>query len=290
MPILVLAFLVAGCSSPKLAYRYADWGIEWWVEDFVTLTRPQSQQLSTNIESLKKWHCSTELPRYSAWLDSIRSDLKNGNPDRARIDSLQKQLTMFLPPLLHQITPYAIDTLASLSDEQVSELADNMEERHRELEREYLSGNAEALVEARAERTVERTEKWLGSLNGKQQRIIDEWSENSAGHTRIWVKGRENWQQALLLALKDRHKPGFDETITELINNSESVRGKAYAVMMRERKEAMTTLIQDLLQASRPSHLEHLARRASDLSDDAKALTCQPGSEVASRALTGFTP
>ncbi len=36
--MVVLAFLVAGCSSTKLAYRYADWGIVWWVEDYVSLT------------------------------------------------------------------------------------------------------------------------------------------------------------------------------------------------------------------------------------------------------------
>lgn len=191
VPVLISALLIAGCSSPRLAYRYADWGIEWWVDDYVTLTQLQSRQLSANIESLKQWHCSTELPRYRVWLDNVRDDLKNGKPDPARVGNLQTQLTKFLPPLLHQITPHAIDTLASLSDEQVNELAGNMEERQRELENEFLVGNAEARVEARAERAVERTERWLGSLNSKQQLIISDWSENSAGNTRIWIKGRE---------------------------------------------------------------------------------------------------
>lgn len=284
--VLISALLIAGCSSTRLAYRYADWGIVWWVEDFITLTDAQSQQLDASIEHLRKWHCSTELPRYRAWLNSLQHDLATGSPDPAEISDLQTQLITFFPPLLKQITPAAIALMSSLSDEQVGELANNMQEKLREKKTEFLVGTPEALAQARAERTAERAERWLGSLNGNQQRIINNWSENRAGQTKIWLEGRQNWQQALLLALENRHAPGFEATITGLINNPGAARGDAYAAMMRDSAKAMTSLIQDLLLASKPSHLDHLAHRASELSDDFQALTCQPSPEIASRALT----
>ncbi|HBX36808.1 MAG TPA: DUF3549 domain-containing protein, partial [Pseudohongiella sp.] len=77
--ILVLAFGLVGCSSTKVAYRYADWGIVWWVEDYVSLTADQKQQLNNDIAQLRQWHCSAELPRYQAWLDELESDVSN-NP------------------------------------------------------------------------------------------------------------------------------------------------------------------------------------------------------------------
>jgi len=208
--VLILAFLVTGCSSTRLAYRYADWGIVWWVEDFVTLTQPQKQQLNADIESLKKWHCSTELPRYQAWLDGLQSDLASGNPGPTEVNNLQNQLMTFFPPLLHQITPTAINLLSSLSDEQVSELVDNMAKKHRELEEKFLVGNAGEIAAARSERTAERAERWLGSLNGKQQSIINDWSENRVGQIRIWLEGRRTWQKAHLDALQSRNEPGFE--------------------------------------------------------------------------------
>ena len=281
--LLVTIFVVSGCSSTKLAYRYADWGIIWWVEDFITLTEPQKQQLNADIENLKGWHCSTELPRYRTWLDSLQSDLAAGDPGPAEVSSLQSQLTTFIPPLLNQITPIASNLLSSLSNEQVHELENNMTEKHKELEEKFLAGDSEQIAEARAERTAERAERWLGSLNGRQQSSINNWSENRAGQTEIWLEGRKNWQKSLLEALKNRNKPGFEATITELINNPEAGRGEAYAEMMDRSMQAMTSLIQDLLMASQPSHLDHLTLRASELSGDFKALTCQPGSEVASR-------
>src|SRR5690554_3242577 len=90
--LLVTILLITGCSSTRLAYRYADWGIVWWVEDFVTLTKPQKRELNADIDELKQWHCSTELPRYQAWLHSLRSDLAAGKPSPEEISSHQNQL------------------------------------------------------------------------------------------------------------------------------------------------------------------------------------------------------
>lgn len=100
------------------------------------------------------------------------------------------------------------------------------------------------------------------------------------------MEGRQNWQKALLAALENRKEQSFNGTVAELISNPEAARGDAYVAMMNSSMEAMISLVQDLLLASKPSHLDHLSRQASELSGDFKALICQPGSEVASRALT----
>lgn len=284
--LLITLMLVTGCSSTRLAYRYADWGTVWWVEDFITLTKQQKQQkqqLNADIDNLKQWHCSAELPRYQAWLNNLRSELASGKPSPTEINVYQTQLLTFFPPLMQQITPGAINLLSSLSDEQVRELAGNMEDNQREMEDEFLAGNAETIAKTRAERTAERAERWLGSLNGSQQDVINNWSENRTGQTRIWLEGRKTWQKTLLAALDNRNEAGFEETITELVNNPEAGRGEAYAKRMDESMQTMSSLIQDLLQESQPSHLEHLDGRAAELSDDFKALTCKSSSEVASQ-------
>ncbi|WP_417545896.1 hypothetical protein [Marinobacter sp.] len=107
---------------------------------------------------------------------------------------------------------------------------------------------------------------------------------NAGTHLKYVQGGRRNWQSALLGDLESRNEPGFEEAITELISNPEAARGDAYAEMMSRSTTAMASLIQDLLLASQPSHLDHLTHCISELSGDFKALTCKPGSEVASRA------
>jgi hypothetical protein len=274
--ILVLAFGLAGCSSTKLAYRYADWGIVWWVEDYVSLTADQKQQLNSDIEQLRQWHCSAELPRYQAWLDELESDVSNNPPDQATVEYHQQQLFSFFPSLLERATPVATNLLSSLSDEQVQELADNMAQSQREMEGEFLADSPEATAEARAERTAERVERWLGELNSKQRDIVRQWSANRGAQTEIWLQGRKNWQLALLEIMEGRDEPTFEAELEYLILNSEEVRGEAYKAMMAESRAAMASLMHDLILAGDNTTLANLQNRAVELNNDFGALTCSP--------------
>ena len=266
--------VLAGCSSTKLAYRYADWGITWWVEDYVDLTREQKRTLSDDLDSLRAWHCSAELPRYSAWLAELEADVATGAPDMATIDYHRQQLTVFIPALLEEAVPVAVNLLQSLSDQQVEELARNMAKDQQELEQEMLTGTPEEMAQARAERTTERVERWLGDLNREQRTRVEQWSANRGQQTRIWLEGRQNWQQALLSALENRDQPGFDETIRQLVVHSEQARGPEYRAMMTESQQAMTVLLHDLVEAGDDRHRERLQARANKLNRDFTALTC----------------
>ncbi|MFB2704119.1 DUF6279 family lipoprotein [Marinobacter shengliensis] len=271
---LVALFVLAGCSSTRMAYRYADWGVVWWVEDYVTLSRAQKQLLNQDLDSLRQWHCSTELPRYRAWLDELEADIADGAPDIDTIEYHQQQLLVFVPDLLDRAVPVAVNLLASLSDGQVTELARNMAEDQSELEQEMLAGDPQQTAKARAERTAKRVERWLGSLNGQQQALVEEWSADRGRQTEIWLQGRENWQQALLETLENRGQPGFEGAIRELVVNSEKARGPEYQAMMTESQQAMANLMHELIQAGDQQHREHLQARASKLNQDFTALTC----------------
>lgn len=271
---LIALFVLAGCSSTRMAYRYADWGVVWWVEDYVTLSRAQKQQLNRDLDSLRQWHCSTELRRYTAWLDELEADIADGAPDIDTIEYHQQQLLVFVPDLLDRAVPVAVNLLASLSDDQVTELARNMAEDQSELEQEMLAGDPQQTAKARAERTAKRVERWLGSLNGQQQALVEEWSADRGRQTEIWLQGRENWQQALLETMENRDQPGFEGAIRELVVNSEKARGPEYQAMMTESQQAMANLMHELIQAGDQQHREHLQARASELNQDFTALTC----------------
>jgi len=271
--ILCLTVL-AGCSSTKLAYRYADWGLVWWVEDYISLTSEQEDRLNRDLDALRQWHCAAELPRYTAWLDELETDIAGGTTDLNTIYHHQQQLMAFVPQLLEEAVPVAINLLSTLSDRQVQELARNMAEGHKDLEQEMLAGSPEETAKARAERTRERAERWLGPLNNEQQALVAQWSADRGRQTEVWLESRSNWQQALLTALENRRDPGFADAIRELIVNPEKARGAEYQAMMKESQQAMARLMRDLLQAGDDQHLSRLQSKASDLNSDFTTLTC----------------
>jgi uncharacterized protein DUF6279 len=275
-----LALLLAGCSSTKLAYEYADWGILWWVDDYIPMTDQQEAQLERDVRDLRDWHCSTQLPRYSEWLAELKQDVRSGDLDQSTVSHHQEQLFSFFPPLMDRAKPAATRLLSSLSDEQVEALADNMAESQAELEEEFLAERAEQTRQARAERTRERVERWLGELNNEQVEIVQQWSDARGKQTEIWLEGRRNWQKALLDALEKRDQDGFDREIDYLIDNNDVVRGPRYQEMIAESRDAMAALMASLLREADQDQLDFLLERASSLRSDFNTLACASKGET----------
>lgn len=271
---LMSLMVLAGCSSTKLAYRYADWGIVWWVDDYVPMTSEQESRLEQDIRDFRQWHCSTELPRYSEWLTQLKIDVRKGDLDPKTIAWHQDKLFSFFQPLMERAKPAAITLLASLSDEQVRQLALNMNDSQEEMEEEFLADDPDETRAARAERTTERVERWLGSLNDRQRETVSAWSEARGKQTEIWLEGRRNWQKALLDALEQRNSEGFTARISYLIDNNEEVRGERYQRMMSESQTAMANLMMELLHQADQRHLDHLLGRAKKLGGDFDTLAC----------------
>lgn len=271
---LICIALVTGCSSTRLAYQYADWGIIWWVEDYIPMTSEQERRLEQDVLALREWHCSTQLPSYSEWLSELRADVRSGNLSLATVTHHQEQLFSFFLPLSDRAKPAAVRLLSSLNDKQVEALAANMAESQVELEEEFLAENPEQTRRARAERTEERVERWLGSLNESQQSIVEKWSDDRGRQTEIWLEGRRNWQQALLEALDERQQPNFADRISHLIDNNEKVRGARYQQMMAESRPAMANLMAELLQVADSQQFNYLVDRATSLQGDFDSLSC----------------
>ena len=270
----LLVLVLSGCSSTRTAYRFADWGIVWWVDDYVRLTSAQETQLDQDLNAFLQWHCSAELPRYTQWLDQLEADMANETPSLATVRYHQTQLTGFVNNLLGQAVPVTVRLLETFSDEQVNQLATNMAEQHQELEEEMLEGSVQENTDARAERTRERLERWLGELNKPQEALVADWSAERGRQTEIWLAGRRNWQKALVASLEARDQPGFGARIEDLIVNYEQARGAEYQAMSVESQAAMAVLIQDLLAVGGPEHREHIINEAGKLNGDFTALTC----------------
>jgi phosphoglycolate phosphatase-like HAD superfamily hydrolase len=273
--ILVLVLAIAGCSSARLAYRYADWGTVWWVEDYVSLTNDQENTLEQGVRDLRQWHCSRELPRYELWLSSLVADANTAVlTDAARMEFHQEQLLALLPAITEKATPMIVAFLKTLTDEQVQELATNMASSQQELEQKLLRNSPEATASARAQRTAERLETWLGDFSDDQYFRVQRWSAAQAGQTEIWLEGRQRWQQAFLEALQQRQQAEFAGVIAELLQNPEQARGLSYQQTVAQSKNAMAKLLSDLLALGGEPALVNVTAKAAELKSDVDALTC----------------
>ncbi|MGM0570294.1 DUF6279 family lipoprotein [Marinobacter sp.] len=269
--ILLVVVVLGACSSTRLAYRFADQGVLWWVDDYVTLTREQKATLRNDLEVLKAWHCEAELPRYSGWLGKLREEMANGELPPARIEFHREQVATFAEPLAARIVPVATSLLGTLSDAQVEELEVNMAREQEDRKQEFLGDDSQ---QKSAERIRERTERWLGTLNQRQQTIIDDWTRDRQQQTRIWLQGRGHWQQALSELLGERRQADFGPRLRDLILNAPDYQGEAYRNMLEANTRDLTRLTHDLLQAADDRHWRTLQKSIASLEQDVSALAC----------------
>ncbi len=166
--LLIIAF-VQGCSS-KFAYNNADWLAQWYIDDYVDLSRDQNQNLDIELKSVLKWHRETQLLQYRQQLVDLSNDLdhlpiseqtwlKHFNQITDHWQRLRRELSIRAATFAPQLDQYQVNYLfAKLEDNSKERLEDFNEKTIKEYREDRLDGLLETL------------ENYLGSVS-KQQKI-----------------------------------------------------------------------------------------------------------------------
>lgn len=274
--LLLCTLLLSGCSSLRLGYANLDWLIPWQVDDYVSLDNAQADALDQALASHLQWHCQSELPRYSVWLATVNDSVEARTFSRAAIDERYQELLGLLIRIGQEITPSAAAILASLDDRQIATLAENLAQRNREKRLEYLQPSRDQQIQERAERFEERLQRWFGTVSAEQRQLITQWSNRRGDQNANWLDGREQWQAALMQALQERHTPGFERRLGQLLTDVDRFKSAEYRARAAEGRKQTLDLIQRLLGLSSERQLSHLSAELQGLNADFQALTCEP--------------
>lgn len=274
--LLLLASLamLGACSANRLAYNNLDWLIGWKVDDYLPLTGDQKDWLATRTRQHLAWHCRYELPRYDPLLGDLRSSLYDNSLDADMLLQGQPRVEEAVDRMLVEIAPTVSQLLASLNEEQVGELRDNLQEKHAELEEKYIRPDLTVQHQERVERAEERLEDWLGSLNDQQSERLAIWAAALQGHNQVWLENRQAWQQAFLAALERRGEADFEQRIRSLLIERERYWTPEFERVAQFNREQGTRLVVDLMQMADDRQKDHLAKRLADLRSDLQALQC----------------
>ncbi|MBB4817363.1 hypothetical protein HNP29_000720 [Pseudomonas alcaligenes] len=273
LPLLALLLTLGACSRLDLAYRNLDWLIPWSIADYVSLDKSQRTWLEPRIQAHLRWHCSTQLPRYAAWLQEVE---RLGQADHLDADALLGHMQGFkeaVDAVAVEITPTTVTLLQGLDARQVEELNASLDEKEQKLRKEHLIPRDEQ-VEQRRERMEKRLKPWFGTLSAQQQAKVDAWAESLGDSNLLWVDNRKLWQSALRSALAERDSQDFAPRIAALLQDRETFWSDAYRAHFERGQVALSQLLADLFNASSASQRERLRSRLHDLQQDIRQLQC----------------
>ncbi|WP_237054992.1 DUF6279 family lipoprotein [Microbulbifer sediminum] len=274
-PALLLSclLLLASCSSIQFAYNQLDRWMRWQIDDYVDFSDEQELMLRQSLDQFHTWHRRTQLPRYADYLDELATRVESrdfGPPD---LPAVEAELTAFWETASAQLYNLLMPLSATLSREQVRELAENMREK-REESLEKWQKSPEKVEKRRRKRIRKQSERWLGSLREEQEQLIASWVHQVAYNPLLRDRQREKWQSAFIDLLW-RRPEGYQEQLRDLIDNPQQLWSPEYRLVQEMREQRARELGEQILATIDDKQRNHLTRELRKYAGDFRALSAQ---------------
>lgn len=248
----IAVFLLCSLAGCSLLYSYSniDRFIRWSLDDYISWDSAQDNQLRTRLAAQFEWHQKTQLPRYRDWLESIDRMLDD-DVDVVKLGAAADQLQAFWQDMAAHSADDIRAQLASLSDNQVSDLIDNLQEKQADLKNEYDDMTPAALVKKRKREMTKTIKYWLGTVDKHQTELIDAWAQKLPDSRSHWLDNRERWSRELAQALRHRHETDvFAAKIHLLFVTPEESWSAELRELTQKNRESALRLIADLHNSS----------------------------------------
>lgn len=243
--LLVACLLLTSCTT-KLLYNYADWALEWYVQDLVTLNEDQEWKLHDAVDSTLTWHRKNQIPFYIETLTEIEKAVKS----EITLEFLKRFYFAHEKgwmELKYRVTPTLTGLLRTLENSQVDELKENMLEQENKLREKYVNRPPEELSKERTERMIERIEDWIGDLNKDQITMVNNWSKQVKFVSDQWAYSREQWQSHFIKIIREsRNQPEFPSLMMEHFQNSRKYWPEGYEAAYYYNVDLTLKLIADI--------------------------------------------
>lgn len=277
--LIIMLFGVVSCTT-KMAYNNLDWIASWYIDDYVTLTNDQEDDLDTTIERFLLWHRKTELQNYFIQIKYIKIDLKNGIK-RSNIENYIESLKDFLEVILVKAEPDIIKLAYSLTDKQVAEFLAEFERKNIEKIEKHQKLTQSQRLENRFEKIEERVSSFTGKLNSEQKKLLNNTNKELLPAFEQRIQFRRDWANVVSSAYVIRgqvrlesedKKRSFASVLRQPILQTNSLRSKAYLAILEHNQDVWINMLPKLIVSLDTKQLKHLNAKLDETIEEIQAL------------------
>ena len=265
----VLLCLLGACSSTTFVYNRLDSILPWYLDDYVDLNNTQDRQLDEMLAPFLAWHRQQELPRYVALLEQVEADL-DGPVSAAEVAGIYVGIEDAWLRLQDKSLDWLLALGASLSDEQVQEFLEELNERQEEYEEEYLERSELEYREDSYESLVDSMQDYLGRLNDAQRERLRAASLELRRSDSIWLQERAAWLQRLDVLMQ--RQPGWQQRVREAIALRDETVSEQYNATYEHNLEVIFSAIAAVLDSRSERQDRRLRAELRDLREDLQTL------------------
>lgn len=274
--IALVAVLLAGCGV-RYAYSQLDWLLPRYVRDYVTLDSVQRAELDARLAERLQWHCSSELPAYSAFLRDVDRSLASRELNTVQLTAFAERAEVLWRDLLVAFAPDTGELLTMLDADQIDELQQSFDERNLKARAEFLAPDETVREAQRIERMERRLRGWLGRMNGAQGEALAQWSASLLPTTEAWLDNRIAWQKRLIALLREPGEPdALRRDVAELLAAPDAGWADDYRAAVESNRDTTLALFARLYELADEAQRERLSRRLASFAGQFERLACAP--------------
>ncbi|MGJ7493872.1 DUF6279 family lipoprotein [Variovorax sp. RT4R15] len=197
--VLLLASLLAACSTVKLAYNNLPELSYWWLDGYVDFDGAQTPRMRDELAQLLAWHRRSELPKVTRLLQKAEA-LATDDITPAQVCEVGDEIRARLLAVAERAEAAGAELALSLSDAQLQQLERKYAKVNDEYRKDWLALSTAGQQDKRYDRLLERNEDFYGTLDKPQRELLRQQVAQSAfSAQRVDAERRNRQQEALAL-------------------------------------------------------------------------------------------
>lgn len=272
--LVVLLGLMGGCGV-RFVYNQLDWLVPWYLDDYIELDGQQKKLFKIRLEQYLAWHRREQLPLYAEFLDGVALQAARGFT-REDIAAAQQRANALAQAMVDRLQPDMAALFATATDEQVEQLFRKFAEDDARQAKAYRKQDARERQRAQAEEAGRFVERWTGSLDRRQQKMIRQWARHYEPMDEEVAATRLAWQQEFrrLLALR-RNPVAWESGFKALLANPAFGRSQALQGKLERNEAALISLYLQLDKTLSADQRQKMVKKLQRYAADFRQLSRQ---------------
>ena len=198
----------------------------WYISDFFTLDDEQEEWLEDAVERNIEWHRRDQLPKYARLLREINTEATTGVLTLEMMERHHTQFLVLWDEFIVQTAPDVTAFFMTLSDEQIDEFIENLEESNQELWEEFAGQTPEERRKSRQDSAIKGLKRVFGRLSDDQEALVRSYLSSMYDVSLEWMASRRQWQRDFHdLVIERPPEPEFSERMISMMlepNNNDN--------------------------------------------------------------------
>jgi hypothetical protein len=246
--IVVLLLICVTASCTRFLYNKIDTFVVWKIGSYVSLSKAQKDELKQQIGDELELVRQDEMPRVAAVLDEAARGVESGYVTPEMLDDGYQQMLVLMDEFMLGIVPVSEWLLLSLSDEQVEELFENLEELNQEMYEDYSGPTDEERRDNRNKSAIKMAQRFTGRLSDEQKLLITEALAQMADSSVEWIDYQREWQRRFRDLVEDPPpSQAFRDELTLLFVYPRSFHSPEYRATVDANRKIFNDMMAELL-------------------------------------------